>query len=68
MGHSFVALEPNSTVIYLTDTIYNPQDEVSVNPFDSELGIGWNLSDPIISDKDLHAMSLHEFRLKYAQI
>lgn len=66
MGHAFMSLEEDSTVIYLTDLNYSPENEIAVNVLDPKIGIPWNIANPIISEKDLKAMSLNDFGLKYS--
>ncbi len=41
LGHGFLALEDNSTVVYLCSTPYTPEREHEVNPLDPEIGIDW---------------------------
>lgn len=41
LGHSFLALEDNSTLMYLCSTPYTPDREHEVHPFDPEIGIEW---------------------------
>jgi dTDP-4-dehydrorhamnose 3,5-epimerase len=59
LGHAFVALTDNATVMYLCSTVYNPVAERGVNPLDEELGIDWPTGFPlVVSDKDAAAPSL----------
>jgi dTDP-4-dehydrorhamnose 3,5-epimerase len=59
LGHGFIALTDDATVIYLCSTPHTPEREHSINPFDPELAIGWP-SDikPVLSDRDAGAPSL----------
>ena len=41
LGHVFLSLEDNSTVIYLCSTPYSPAREHGVSPLDPEIGIVW---------------------------
>ncbi|MBF0662208.1 MULTISPECIES: dTDP-4-dehydrorhamnose 3,5-epimerase [unclassified Rhodococcus (in: high G+C Gram-positive bacteria)] len=41
LGHGFLALEDNSTVVYLCSTPYTPEREHEVHPLDPEIGIDW---------------------------
>ncbi len=66
MGHAFMALESDTTVVYLTDTNFDPKNEISVNIFDRDIGINWDVLNPIVSEKDLSAISLSEFMTKYS--
>ena len=59
LGHAFVALTDNATVMYLCSAVYNPAGEHGVNPMDPDLDIGWPKDSPlVVSDKDLAAPSL----------
>ena len=59
LGHGFIALEHNSTVMYLCSTGYAPAREHGVNPLDPALGIEWPEGlEPILSPKDAAAPSL----------
>lgn len=41
LGHGFMSLEDNSTVVYLCSTPYTPGAEHGVHPLDAQLGINW---------------------------
>lgn len=59
LGHGFLALEDNATVMYLCSTGYNPGAEHGVNPL--SLGIDWGKAEgltPVLSEKDAAAPSL----------
>lgn len=69
LGHAFMALEDDSTVLYLCSTGYDPVREHGIHPLDPEIGIEWPTTDrqgraitPKLSDKDLAAPSLSEAR------
>lgn len=69
LGHCFVALEDNSTVVYLCSAGYNPGREHGVSPVDSEVALKWPDRDlagrplqVILSEKDTAAPSLAEAR------
>jgi dTDP-4-dehydrorhamnose 3,5-epimerase len=56
VGHAFMALEDNSTVVYLCDQRYNPSGEREINPLDPEIGIEWpEVIVPLLSPKDENA-------------
>lgn len=46
LGHGFLALEDNSTVVYLCSTGYNPEREHEVHPLDPAIGIDWPTAGP----------------------
>lgn len=62
LGHAFLALEDDSTVMYLCSAQYDPQREHTVTPLDPALGIEWPAIDgePILSDRDRLAPTLAE--------
>ncbi|HZL01586.1 MAG TPA: dTDP-4-dehydrorhamnose 3,5-epimerase [Cellulomonas sp.] len=67
LGHAFLSLEDDSTVLYLCSTGYAPGREHGINPLDPAIGIDWPTTSrngqpltPILSDKDLAAPSLAE--------
>ena len=69
LGHCFVALEDNSTVVYLCSAGYNPGREHGVSPVDPEVALKWPDRDlagrplqVILSEKDTAAPSLAEAR------
>jgi dTDP-4-dehydrorhamnose 3,5-epimerase len=64
LGHGFMALSEQATVLYLCSTPYAPGREHGVHPLDPTLGIAWplhGLADaPILSDKDAAAPALDD--------
>lgn len=65
LGHGFLALQDNSTVMYLCSAEYNPQREHTIRATDPGLAIDWPLVDgaaPSLSDRDAAAPSLDEVR------
>ena len=69
LGHGFLALEDNSTVVYLCSTPYTPDREHEVHPLDPEIGIDWPSVGPDgrpleyeLSAKDRAAPTLSEAR------
>ncbi|MEO3760812.1 dTDP-4-dehydrorhamnose 3,5-epimerase [Mycobacterium sp. B14F4] len=64
LGHAFLALEDDSTVMYLCSAGYDPQREHTVSPLDPGLGIDWPVSDSalVLSDRDRQAPTLEEAR------
>lgn len=61
LGHAFVALTDECTVLYLCSTPYAPGREHGVHPLDPAMRIGWPADvEPILSAKDAAAPSLAE--------
>jgi len=61
LGHAFMALSDQSTVLYLCTTPYAPAREHGVHPLDPVIGIGWPGGiDPVLSEKDAAAPGLED--------
>jgi dTDP-4-dehydrorhamnose 3,5-epimerase len=61
LGHAFMALSDQATVLYLCSAPYTPARDHGVNPLDPAIGISWPAGEHIIlSDKDAAAPSLAE--------
>lgn len=61
VGHAFMALEDNTTIVYLCDQRYNPAGEFEIHPLDPEIGIEWPVGiKPLLSPKDEAAPKLSE--------
>jgi len=61
LGHAFLALEDDSTVVYLCSTGYAPQNEHEIHPLDPAIGITWPSEvSVLLSPKDAGAPSLAE--------
>jgi dTDP-4-dehydrorhamnose 3,5-epimerase len=65
LAHGFLALQDNSTVMYLCSAEYHPQREHTICATDPALAIDWPLVDgaaPSLSDRDAAAPNLDEVR------
>ena len=63
LAHGFVALQDNSTVMYLCSAEYNPQREHTVAATDPALAIDWPTEHKLVlSDRDAAAPTLDEVR------
>ncbi|WP_449062593.1 dTDP-4-dehydrorhamnose 3,5-epimerase [Planomonospora algeriensis] len=63
LGHAFMALSEQATVVYLCSEPYAPGREHGIDPLDPELGIAWPAGvEPVLSEKDAKAPSLAEAR------
>ncbi|RII14260.1 dTDP-4-dehydro-6-deoxyglucose 3-epimerase [Streptomyces sp. YIM 130001] len=61
IGHAFLALSDEATVVYLCSTGYAPGREHGVHPLDPELGIDWPADiTPVLSPRDAAAPTLAE--------
>ncbi|WP_308198623.1 dTDP-4-dehydrorhamnose 3,5-epimerase [Actinomadura litoris] len=63
IGHGFMALTDDATVVYLCSEPYAPGREHGVHPLDPEIGIEWPADvEPLLSPKDAQAPTLAEAR------
>ena len=63
IGHAFMALEDNTTVVYLCDQMYNPTNEHEIHPLDPTIVIKWpDGIEPLLSDKDAAAPSFESVK------
>jgi dTDP-4-dehydrorhamnose 3,5-epimerase len=63
LAHGFVALQDNSTVMYLCSAEYNPQREHTIAATDPALAIDWPTEHKLVlSDRDAAAPTLDEVR------
>ncbi|MET9063534.1 dTDP-4-dehydrorhamnose 3,5-epimerase [Streptosporangium sandarakinum] len=61
LGHGFMALTEQATVVYLCSEPYTPAREHGIHPLDPAVGIEWPAGvEPILSDKDAAAPTLAE--------
>ncbi|GHF52226.1 dTDP-4-dehydrorhamnose 3,5-epimerase [Streptomyces mashuensis] len=61
LGHAFMALTDDATVVYVTSEEYAPGREHAVHPLDPSLGIAWPTGvEPVLSAKDAAAPTLDE--------
>jgi dTDP-4-dehydrorhamnose 3,5-epimerase len=62
LGHGFISLEETSSIAYLLSSLYLPEFEFGIYPFDKDLNINWgDLSAmSIISTNDKDAPSLRQ--------
>jgi dTDP-4-dehydrorhamnose 3,5-epimerase len=63
LAHGFLALQDNSTVMYLCSTEYSPEREHTIAATDPAVAIDWPAGhELVISDRDAQAPSLDEVR------
>jgi dTDP-4-dehydrorhamnose 3,5-epimerase len=60
LAHGFLALQDDSTVMYLCSEQYAPQREHTISPIDPALDITWPVpaAELVLSERDRNAMSL----------
>jgi dTDP-4-dehydrorhamnose 3,5-epimerase len=64
LGHGFCALTDDVAVVYFCSEAYAPQREHTVHPLDPELGIDWQVPEPLLSGRDAAAPGLAEVRAR----
>jgi dTDP-4-dehydrorhamnose 3,5-epimerase len=58
-----MALEDNTTIVYLCDQRYNPSGEFEIHPLDPTIGVTWPTDiEPLISTKDAAAQLFSEIK------
>ena len=62
LAHGFLALQDDSTVMYLCSAGYDPGREHTIRATDPALGIGWPGTDHVLSDRDADAPTLDEVK------
>ena len=60
-AHGFVCLEDLSVFTYKCTNVYNKASEGSIRWNDPDLGINWNIENPILSEKDKVSPVFQEF-------
>jgi dTDP-4-dehydrorhamnose 3,5-epimerase len=59
LGHAFMALSDEATVVYFCSTPYDPGREHGVHPLDPAIGIAWpTASELVLSQKDAAAPTM----------
>ena len=59
-AHGFLSMEENTIFLYKCSEYYNKKNEITILWNDPDLGINWNINNPIISKKDQNGLSLQE--------
>jgi dTDP-4-dehydrorhamnose 3,5-epimerase len=59
-GHGFAVLSEEADVAYLLSSLYDPLTEVGIAWDDPDVGIEWQVPDPLLSERDRNAPKLAE--------
>jgi dTDP-4-dehydrorhamnose 3,5-epimerase len=62
LAHGFLALQDDSTVMYMCSAGYDPKREHTINALDPAIGITWPRGHVTLSERDAQAPSLDEVR------
>lgn len=63
--HGFVTLSDDVEVMYKVDKFYSPENDRSIKFNDPDLGVEWNIENPILSQKDINAPLLKDSDVKF---
>jgi dTDP-4-dehydrorhamnose 3,5-epimerase len=61
VGHSFLVVSDLASVVYLTSSEFDPENEKTISPLDPELALGWSIDSSdkyLLSDRDKTAPKL----------
>lgn len=61
-GHGFAVLSDVADVTYLVSSLYDPATEAGIRWDDPEIGVEWQVEDPLLSERDKTAPTLAEVR------
>lgn len=64
-AHGFATLEDNTIFSYKCSDFYNKASEESIVWNDSDIGVQWNIKDPILSDKDKNGKRFVDFKSQF---
>ncbi|MDR0271202.1 dTDP-4-dehydrorhamnose 3,5-epimerase [Paenibacillus sp.] len=64
-AHGFCTVVPNTQVVYKVDEYYSSEHDRGILWNDSELGIDWPASNPVLSDKDQRHPQLKDAELNF---
>jgi dTDP-4-dehydrorhamnose 3,5-epimerase len=59
-GHGFAVLSEVADVSYLVSSLYDPLTEAGIAWDDPEVGVDWQVEDPLLSERDMSAPKLSE--------
>jgi dTDP-4-dehydrorhamnose 3,5-epimerase len=60
-AHGFLTLEPETIFFYKCSDYYNKASEGIIKWDDDDIGIEWNISNPLVSERDKNGLSFNEF-------
>jgi dTDP-4-dehydrorhamnose 3,5-epimerase len=59
-GHGFAVLSEVADFTYLLSSLYDPQTEAGIAWDDPDVGVDWQVEEPLLSERDKSAPSLNE--------
>lgn len=60
-AHGFVTLEDDTVFFYKCSNYYHKDSEISISWNDPDLGIDWECSEPVLSEKDKNGVAFRGF-------
>jgi len=60
-AHGFLTMEDNTVFTYKCSGVYNKAAEASIRWDDPDLAIQWNITDPVLSEKDKAAQTFRQY-------
>jgi len=64
-AHGFLTLEDDTVLLYKCSDYYNKPSEESILWSDPEIAIPWNITNPVLSEKDKNGKLLNEFNSQF---
>jgi len=64
-AHGFIALEDDTIFTYKCTEIYNNESEGALLWSDTDLNIDWGVKNPLVSEKDMLAVSFKDFKSQF---
>ena len=64
-AHGFVALEDDTIFTYKCTEVYNKDSEGALIWNDTDLNIDWGVKSPLVSEKDMLAVSFKDFKSQF---
>ena len=64
-AHAFVALEDDTIFTYKCTEVYNKDSEGALIWNDTDLNIDWGVKSPLVSEKDMLAVSFKDFKSQF---
>ncbi len=65
-GHGFLTLKENTEFQYKVDNYYSPEHDRGIRFDDPEIAIDWQVTEPIVSEKDKNAPLLKDSDVDFA--
>lgn len=66
-AHGYCVLSERAEMQYKCSTVYDPELESEIRWNDPQLRVEWPITDPVLSQRDIHAQSLRQYVKKIEQ-